>query len=258
MPKPDTLLKDTLAGHELSEEEALSLLKTKGSSVFKIAKAADDLCTEKCGNTVTYVRNQNINVTNHCINSCGFCGFCKKDGEEGTYFYTEDIIREKAKEAHRIGIMTTATIMYGHVESQKDVVSHLKILKDIQSETGGFTEFVPLSFVHYNTPLYKSGVARAGATGREDLLMYAVSRLYLHNFDNIQVSRVKHGTKFAQLALIAGANDIGGTMFEESISKGAGAVNTDYLDPKEMERIVSDAEKTLVQRNTKYEIIQNS
>lgn len=159
------------------------------------------------------------------------------------------------KEAHNCGIMTTATIMYGHVETPTDIVSHLKILRDIQDETQGFTEFVPLSFIHYHTPIYLNNTARAGATGREDLLMYAVSRLYLHNFDNIQVSWVKHGIKFAQLALPAGANDIGGTMFEESISKGAGATNTDYLDPKEMERMVTDIGRELIQRTTRYEVV---
>ena len=91
-----------------------------------------------------------------------------------------------------------------------------------------------------NTPLFRAGKARAGATGREDLLMVAVARLFLDNFKNIQVSWVKEGIKMAQLGLIAGANDLGGTMFEESISKGAGATNTDYLDPAEMQRVAED------------------
>jgi FO synthase subunit 2 len=157
------------------------------------------------------------------------------------------------REAHQLGIPSTATIMYGHCESEKDRVHHLAILRKIQDETRGFTEFVPLSFIHMNTPLFKEGRARAGATGREDLLMVAVSRLYLDNFTNIQVSWVKEGVKMAQLSLLAGANDLGGTMFEESISKGAGATNTDYLDPAEMERIAKDIGRTLVRRTTLYE-----
>jgi len=159
------------------------------------------------------------------------------------------------REAHTLGIPTTATIMYGHCENVEDRVQHLSILRRIQDETHGFTEFVPLSFIHMNTPLFRQKLARAGATGREDLLMVAVARLYLDNFRNIQVSWVKEGIKMAQLSLIAGANDLGGTMFEESISKGAGAVNTDYLDPDEMQRVAEDIGRTLRRRSTLYELI---
>jgi FO synthase subunit 2 len=106
-----------------------------------------------------------------------------------------------------------------------------------------------------NTPLYRAGLARAGATGREDILMVAVARLFLDNFKNIQVSWVKEGIKMAQLSLVAGANDLGGTMFEESISKGAGAINTDYLDPSEMQRIAEDIGRTLKRRTTLYETV---
>jgi len=157
------------------------------------------------------------------------------------------------REAHSLGIPTTATIMYGHCETDEDRVQHLAVLRAIQDKTHGFTEFVPLSFIHMNTPIYQKGLARAGATGREDLLMVAVSRLYLDNFKNIQVSWVKEGIKMAQLGLLAGANDLGGTMFEESISKGAGATNTDYLDPTEMQRVAEDIGRTLVRRTTLYE-----
>jgi FO synthase subunit 2 len=157
------------------------------------------------------------------------------------------------REAHGLGIPTTATIMYGHCETDEDRVQHLAILRAIQDETHGFTEFVPLSFIHMNTPIYQKGQARAGATGREDLLMVAVARLYLDNFKNIQVSWVKEGIKMAQMGLLAGANDLGGTMFEESISKGAGATNTDYLDPAEMQRVAEDIGRTLVRRTTLYE-----
>jgi len=165
---------------------------------------------------------------------------------------TEEWVRI-IREAHAMGIPTTATIMYGHCERDEDRVHHLAILREIQDETHGFTEFVPLSFIHMNTPLYRAGIARAGATGREDLLMVAVARLFLDNFKNIQVSWVKEGIKMAQLGLIAGGNDLGGTMFEESISKGAGAVNTDYLDPAEMQRVAEDIGRTLKRRTTLYE-----
>jgi FO synthase subunit 2 len=104
-----------------------------------------------------------------------------------------------------------------------------------------------------NTPIFRQKLARAGATGREDLLMVAVARLFLDNFKNIQVSWVKEGIKMAQLGLIAGGNDLGGTMFEESISKGAGASNTDYLDPAEMQRVAEDIGRPLKRRTTLYE-----
>ncbi|MDD4484335.1 MAG: 5-amino-6-(D-ribitylamino)uracil--L-tyrosine 4-hydroxyphenyl transferase CofH [Methanoregula sp.] len=355
------LLSDAVAGHRISEEDARMLFSVRGRDLWKIVAAADEKREIIAGDAVTYVRNQNINVTNLCVNSCGFCGFCRKPGDEGIYFHDEATIREKAvlarsrnvteictvsglhpaftaqsyidvyrwigesapgvhlhasnpmevayaarrsgistqevlsamkaaglasmcgtaaeilvdpvrekicpqkiptaewiriiKEAHALGIPTTATIMYGHCESNADRARHLSILREIQDETHGFTEFVPLSFVHMNTPIYKAGLARAGATGREDGLMVAVARLFLDNFKNIQVSWVKEGIKMAQLGLLAGANDLGGTMYEESISKGAGAVNTDYLDPAEMQRVADDIGRPLRRRTTLYMLV---
>ncbi len=354
-----TLLDNIKTGQRMSEDEALRLFRVRNRQVWEIAAVADEVREQRVGNAVTYVRNQNINVTNLCVNACGFCGFSKKSGDDGVYFHEKSEIQKKAalakkrevteictvsglhpdfnaksycdvyrwileaapgvhlhasnpmevayaakkshlsthevlvamkeaglgsmcgtaaeilvdavrekicaqkvstaewvriiKEAHALSIPTTATIMYGHCESDEDRVHHLSILREIQDETQGFTEFVPLSFIHMNTPLYRAGLARAGATGREDLLMVAVARLFLDNFKNIQVSWVKEGIKMAQLGLIAGANDLGGTMFEESISKGAGAINTDYLDPAEMQRVAEDIGRTLRRRTTLYE-----
>ena len=355
------LLADVKAGHRMTDEEALSLFSVRDRQIWDVARTADEVREERAGPAVTWVRNQNINVTNLCVNACGFCGFSKKPGDEGIYFHDKGEIQKKAalaktrnvseictvsglhpaftaqsyidvyrwiheaapgvhlhasnpmevayaakmsgmstkdvlvsmkgaglgsmcgtaaeilvdsvrdricrekiptaewvriiKEAHNLGIPTTATIMYGHCESDADRMRHLTILREIQDETHGFTEFVPLSFIHMNTPLYRAGIARTGATGREDLLMVAVARLFLDNFRNIQVSWVKEGIKMAQLGLIAGANDLGGTMFEESISKGAGAVNTDYLDPAEMQRVAEDVGRPLLRRSTLYEHI---
>ena len=356
-----TLLDDLVGGHRMTDEEATTLFGIRDRQIWDIARVADMMREERAGNAVTYVRNQNINVTNLCVNACGFCGYSKKPGDEGIYFHDKAVIQEKAAmahgrgvseictvsglhpdftaqsytdvyrwiceaapgvhlhacnpmevayaakksglatvevlnrmkeaglgsmcgtaaeilvdsvrdricsqkiptkewvriitEAHGLGIRTTATIMYGHCETDKDRVKHLAILRDIQDETGGFTEFVPLSFIHMNTPLFRAGNARAGATGREDLLMVAISRLFLDNFKNIQVSWVKEGIKLAQLGLIAGGNDLGGTMFEESISKGAGATNTDYLDPAEMQRVAEDVGRPLRRRTTLYELL---
>jgi FO synthase subunit 2 len=164
-----------------------------------------------------------------------------------TKTWTEIIVN-----AHRVGIPTTCTIMYGHIESYEDVVNHLRLLRTIQDETGGFTEFVPLSFIHYNTPIYRAGIARPGATGREDLLIYAVGRLYLDNIPNIQVSWVKLGTKFAQIALICGANDLGGTLIDENITRTAGGTFGQSLAPNDFVRIITDLGRTPRVRDTLY------
>ncbi|MDD1639254.1 MAG: 5-amino-6-(D-ribitylamino)uracil--L-tyrosine 4-hydroxyphenyl transferase CofH [Methanomicrobiales archaeon] len=356
-----TLADRILSGERLTEEEGLTLLRVTGRDIWKVADAADRVREARVGNTVTYVRNQNINVTNLCVNRCGFCGFSRKPGDPDAYVHDRETIVEKAREAkgravteictvsglhpdfdvesyadiyrwigegapgvhihasnpmevayaarksgiptrealrimkeaglsslcgtaaeilvddvrkvicpqkistaewvriireaHGMGIPSTATIMYGHCDSEEDRIRHLSILREIQDETGGFTEFVPLSFIHRETPLFRAGKARAGATGREDLLLFAVSRLYLDNIPHLQSSWVKLGTKLAQLALLSGADDLGGTMFEESISKGAGARDTDYLDPAEMRRMAEDLGRTLRQRTTLYRLV---
>ncbi len=360
-PPLQELLSDTLAGHRLTEEEAVRLFATRDRDVWAIAAAADELREERIGDVVTYVRNQNINVTNLCVNACGFCGFSRKPGDPDVYRYDETVVRKKAREArernvteictvsglhpgfdaqsyidiyswirdeapavhihasnpmevayaarrsglstrevliamkaaglstlcgtaaevlvddvrrvicpdkidtatwvrvireaHYLGIPSTATIMYGHCESDADRARHLGILREIQDETHGFTEFVPLSFIHENTPLYRAGLARAGATGREDLLMFAVARLFLDNFDHVQASWVKLGTKMAEAALLAGADDLGGTLFEESISREAGARGTSYLDPGDMRRMAEDLGRMLRQRTTIYDLL---
>jgi FO synthase subunit 2 len=356
-----TLLRDVAGGHRLTEGEAGRLMGATGREVWEIAACADRIREEKVGQTVTYVRNQNVNVTNICVNACGFCGFSRKQGDPDAYFFDRAAVQEKAakargrrvteictvsglhpdftadsyvdiltwireaapgihlhasnpmevaygarrsgistaemagrlkeaglgsmcgtaaeilvdsvrsvvcpgkvdsatweriiREVHGLGIPTTATIMYGHCESVADRIRHLAILRSIQDDTGGFTEFVPLSFIHMETPLYRKGLSRAGATGREDILMIAVSRLFLDNILHIQSSWVKLGRKLAQIGLIAGADDLGGTMFEESISRGAGAKDTEYLDPMEMGRMVGDLGRKFRQRTTLYELV---
>ena len=112
-----------------------------------------------------------------------------------------------------------------------------------------------LPYVHANTQIYRQGIARPGPTGREDLLMIAVSRLFLDNFDNIQVSWGKVGLKMTQLALLAGANDLAGTMFTDDVTGDAGCDGSDYLDPADMERMVSDLGRTLRQRTTLYDLV---
>jgi len=159
--------------------------------------------------------------------------------------------------AHKTGIPTTSTMMYGHVENVKHRVEHLEILRNIQKRTGGFTEFVPLTFMHLNAPIFKNGVAKPGTTGLEDMKLYAVARLMLRDsIKNIQVSWVKLGFKFAQLCLTAGANDLGGTLGEENISRSAGANYGVYTPPSNLERIIKDLGRHPAQRDTLYQNIR--
>ena len=355
------LLADTVAGHRLTEAEAARLLQVTGRDAWKVAAAADEVREAQAGDIVTYVRNQNLHVTNICKNLCGFCGFGRKAGDEGAYCHDKAGIQAQARlaykrkvteicllsgvhpgftldtfmdimhwiqevapgvhihafspdevahaahrgklstgeviarlkeeglgtiqgtaaeilvddvrkvicprkvptaewvriirEVHRAGLRSTATIMYGSYETAWDQAEHLRILRDVQDQTQGFTELVTLPFVHTNTPIYRDGIARAGPTGREDLLMIAVSRLFLDNFRNVQVAWGKVGLKMTQLALLAGANDLAGTMFTDDVTGDAGAAGSDYLDPKDMERIAADLGRTLRQRTTTYQLI---
>ena len=356
-----TLLSDVLGGHRLTEVEATRLLEIRDRNVFEIASVADEVRECKAGNIVTYVKNQNLHVTNICKNLCGFCGFGRSADDDGAYCNDKLAIQAKVrlalkrgvteicplsgvhpeftidtycdliswvheigphihlhafspdevayaasrsnlsslevlerlkaaglgslqgtaaeilvdsvrkvicprklstaewvriiKEAHALGIFSTATIMYGSCETAKDQSEHLGILRTIQDETNGFTELVPLTYLHTNTSLYKEGIARAGATGREDLLMTAVSRLFLDNFNNIQVPWGKLGLKMSQMSLLAGGNDLAGTMFSDDVSVNAGAIDADYLDPVVMERMASDIGRTLQERTTLYKLI---
>lgn len=356
-----TLLSDTLAGHRLTPAEGRRLLGSTGQDVFAIAGAADEAREDRVGDRVTYVRNQNLHVTNVCKNLCGFCGFGRPKGAHGTYCFGKDEVQRRARlavergvteicplsgvhpdftlesyedlvgwirevapgvdihfcspeevsfaaaragipvrevlgrlreaglgtlqgtaaeilvdrvravicpnkcdtatwlgvirKAHGMGIRSTATIMYGAGETGTDRIEHLDLLRGLQDETGGFTELVPMSWIHQNTPLYRSGRAPAGATGREDVLLIATARLYLDNFDHIQVSWGKVGLKMASVLLLSGGDDLGGTMFEDAVSVDAGAGEASYLDPSEMGRIANDLGRRLCRRSTTYEIL---
>ena len=361
MTTVQALVSDVLDGHRLTEKEAEFLLSARGRDVWRITAAADEMRERRVGDIVTYVRNQNLHVTNICKNLCGFCGFGRNATDEGAYCHDRDGIQAQARlahgrdvteicllsgvhpdftldtfidmmhwiheeapgvhihafspdevahaakkakiptkevigrlkdeglgtiqgtaaeilvdsvrqvicprkvstadwvriirEAHVAGLRSTATIMYGSYETTRDQAEHLGILRNIQDETHGFTELVTLPYVHTNTPLYQQGIARPGPTGREDLLMIAVCRLFLDNFKNIQVAWGKVGLKITQLTLLSGANDLAGTMFTDDVSGDAGASGSDYLDPADMERIVSDLGRELRQRTTLYELV---
>lgn len=361
MTTVQALLSEALGGRRLTQSDAEFLLSARGRDIWRITAAADEMRVRRVGDTVTYVRNQNLHVTNICKNLCGFCGFGRHATDDGAFCHDKEGIQAQARlaferrvseicllsgvypeftldtfidimhwihevapgvhihafspdevahaakkarvattevlqklkdeglgtiqgtaaeilvdsvrqvicprkvstadwvriirEAHNAGLRSTATIMYGSYETSRDQAEHLGILRNIQDETHGFTELVTLPYVHTNTPLYQQGITRPGPTGREDLLMIAVSRLFLDNFDNVQLAWGKIGLKMTQLALLAGANDLAGTMFTDDVSGDAGASDSDYLDPKDMERIVSDLGRKLRQRTTLYEIL---
>jgi FO synthase subunit 2 len=162
--------------------------------------------------------------------------------------------------AHALGIRTTSTIMYAHVETPEHWVRHMALLRSIQKDTGGFTEFVPLSLIHSEAPMYAKQLVpgvRPGATGAEVVRMHALARVMLGAFiPNIQASWVKEGPKLAQLLLDAGANDLGGTLINESISTSAGAGYGQLVGPAELVRLIRDAGRAPAQRDTLYHVVK--
>ena len=155
--------------------------------------------------------------------------------------------------AHNVGFNTTATIMYGHVEKYVHLARHLIRVRDLQKETGGFTEFVPLPFVHMEAPMYLKGKARKGPTFREAVLLHAIARLALHgHIDNIQASWVKMGHEGVKACLNAGCNDLGGTLMNESISRAAGTQHGQETSSTEMRQIIRQLNRNPRQRSTAY------
>jgi FO synthase len=160
---------------------------------------------------------------------------------------------EVMRTAHGVGLRSTATIMFGHLETPRHWVNHLLAIRHLQVETGGFTEFVPLPFVHMEAPMYRRGQARPGPTWREVTLMHAVSRLVLGPvLRNIQVSWVKLGEAGAAAMLNSGCNDLGGTLMNESISRAAGASFGQELEPEKMDALIEGLGRRPEQRTTLY------
>ena len=164
---------------------------------------------------------------------------------------------EIVKAAHSVGLRSTSTLMYGHIETVEQVAAHLNLLREIQRETGGFTEFVPLGFIHERNILFNHMNARAGASMPEDLRMIAVARLFLRPWiSNIQMSWVKMGPKLAQMALLSGANDFGGTLMEESISRESGSHFGENLPAEEIRQLIRAVGRTPVERSTTYRVLR--
>jgi len=362
----DTHIEDILGKSlekRISLRDGLTLMETTGRELQALLITADIQRENIVGDNVTYIKNWNINFTNICTGTCGFCAFkMDEDNSESYFLSTEEIVKRAktawnngAKEvciqgglhpdinayyyedillklrselpdiyihafspmeilygaeksdislseelkmlkdagldsipgnaaeilnddirkilcpskmntakwieivetAHKTGIPTTCTMMYGHIDELKHRVEHIDILRSIQEKTGGFTEFVPLTFMHQNTPIYCEGLASPGSTGIEDLKVYAVSRLMFGDIlPNIQVSWVKLGFKFAQICLTAGANDLGGTLGEENISKSAGAQHGVQTDPQNFQRVIMNMGRIPAERDTLYKSIR--
>ncbi len=159
--------------------------------------------------------------------------------------------------AHGVGIRTTATIMFGHVDRYEHWARHLLAVRDLQEDTGGFTEFVPLPFVHMEAPMWRKGQSRSGPSFREAILMHSVARLVLHTLiPNIQASWVKLGPLGVVKALQAGANDLGGILMDESITRSAGGQNGQLFGPEQMHELAAQAGRGLRQRSTLYETVK--
>ncbi len=367
-PKIDILC-DLASFRESHQEEITNLsqmLKKRGKELWIQTSLADDLRFQQVGDNVSFVVNQNINFSRHCLGSCRFCSYSLKgeiddkskarmslddikiEGEKAVArgcteiciqggldpeldydFYigllktiksvssdlhihgfspseiaylsqiseenVEDVFRDLVSHGldsfpgtaaeilvddvrriicpdkisseqwvnivlvgHSVGLKSTSTMMYGHIESITDEAEHLTILKHMQSISGGFTEFVPLPFIHENTILYKYLGARPGSTGMHDLALFSTARLFLGDLiPNIQVSWVKLGPKFSQVILGSGVNDLGGTIFNEKITKSAGGIFGEEKSIEEFVELIRDANRTPVQRDTLYNIIKS-
>jgi FO synthase len=155
--------------------------------------------------------------------------------------------------AQEVGIPTTSTMMYGHVDTPSHWVAHIKLLRSIQERTGGFSEFVLLPFVHHNSPIYLAGLARPGPTVRENVAVHALARILLHGaIPNIQTSWVKLGDELCTRVLQGGVNDLGGTLMEETISRMAGSENGSFKPISDLEEIARRAGRPARQRTTLY------
>ena len=157
------------------------------------------------------------------------------------------------KTAHEVGIKGSSTIMYGHVETLEERVQHIDIIRKLQEETHGFTEFIPMTFMHEYSPIFLEGQSNLGATGMQDLKLYAVSRLMLRDLiPNIQVSWVKMGFRFAQVSLMAGANDLGGTLGGDELSAASGAPDGVEASIASLSKIIKDLGRNPLERNSEY------
>ncbi|WP_048143536.1 5-amino-6-(D-ribitylamino)uracil--L-tyrosine 4-hydroxyphenyl transferase CofH [Methanosarcina horonobensis] len=354
---PEDVIERAYRG-KCTKEDALLLLE---GNPFELFELANDLRASTVGDTVSYVVNRNIYITNKCVGNCGFCAYrtdkgyilsveeilkkaeeaekagavevCVQGGytpEADMEFYLEiiesikaefpdlcihalssmevnyaagisgmsveealqrlkksgldsltgtsaEILSDRVRKiicpskinthqwidtitaAHKTGISTNATIMYGHVETLEERLDHVFTIREIQKETGGFTELIPMSFLPYNNPVGEKMLAsgKFTSTGLEDLQLIAISRVILHtHVKNIQATWVKLGKKLAQVALQCGANDLGGTLMEDQISTASGGSHGEYVSPAEFEWMIKGAGRIPMQRDTLYRKVE--
>ena len=363
------ILERSLADAPPRVAEIERLFRARGAEVEAIAKVADALRARRCGDTVTYVVNRNINYTNQCYFRCGFCGFsrgpkslnlrgdpyilnvhevvhrsveawergatevCLQGGIHPDFdgdFYVSVLEGIKARlpemhvhgftplevwqgahtlgvtvreflarlrdaglgtlpgtaaeilddrvrlhlcpdkvrtaewaevmiTAHELGLRSTTTMMMGHIDGPRAWANHLEVLRQIQRRTGGFTEFVPLPFVHMASPIFLQGKARPGPTWDEVVLVHAVGRIALDGLiDNIQASWVKLGLGGGARLLDAGCNDLGGTLMDENISRASGASHGQLATPEELEAAIRGAGRVPARRTTVYDLVETS
>jgi FO synthase len=368
-PKIAFILDRYLDGQAPTRDEVAFLFTARGAEVDAIAAVADELRERRCGETVSYVINRNINYTNQCYFKCGFCGFSRGpkslEFRDDPYLLSIDNIVERSREAwdrgatevclvggihpsfdgnfyldivnsvkaelpdmhihgftpleiwqgaatldldvpvflqmlkdaglgtlpgtaaeilddrvrehlcpdklrtaewahvmihaHRIGLRATSTIMHGHIDDPESLANHYEVLRNIQRRTGGFTEFVPLPFVHMGAPMYLQGRSRPGPTWDEVVLIHAVARIAFDGLiPNIQASWVKLGLGAGARLLEAGCNDIGGTLMNESISRASGAAHGQLATADELEAAVLSMGRVPVQRTTLYELVDTA
>lgn len=360
------ILDRSLDGAVPNRDEVERLFRARGAEVEVVAGVADTLRERRCGDTVTYVINRNINYTNQCYFRCGFCGFsrgpkslnlrgapyilnvhevvhrsveawdrgatevCLQGGIHPDFtgdFYVSVLsaIKERLPEmhvhgftplevwqgaetlglsvrefltrlrdaglgtlpgtaaevlddrvrlhlcpdkvrtaewadvmltAHELGLRSTSTLMFGHIDDPASWANHIEVLREIQRRTGGFTEFVPLPFVHMGSPIYLQGKARPGPTWDEVVLVHAVGRIALDGLiNNIQASWVKLGLAGGRRLLSAGCNDLGGTLMNENISRASGAAHGQLATPEEIESAIRASGRVPARRNTVYELL---
>ena len=361
------ILERSLEGRPPAQDEVERLFSARRAEVEAVARAADALRRERCGETVTYVVNRNINYTNQCYFRCGFCGFsrgpkslkmrddpyilnihevvhrsveawergatevCLVGGIHPSFtgdFYAGVVEAVKARlpemhihgftplevwqgaqtlgtsvreflvrlrdaglgtlpgtaaeilddqvrlhlcpdkirtaewaevmiTAHELGLRTTSTVMFGHIDNPRAWAKHYEVLRQIQRRTGGITEFVPLPFVHMGAPIFLQGRSRPGPTWDECVLIHAVARIAFDGLiPNIQASWVKLGLEGGGRLLAAGCNDIGGTLMNESISRASGASHGQLATPEELEATIRRAGRVPARRNTVYDILE--
>ena len=362
-PEVARLLDGALSGRELSQADAVTLLRAERADLHALIRAADVARRDDNGDDVSFVINRNINFTNVCYVGCSFCGFSRHADDADAYDRTMEQILEKCRDAvargasevciqggidpkkthdhyrlildtikaefpqlhihafspeeidfgqkksgmplreyllwlkdgglgtipgtaaeilddsvrdvlsprklmtarwveivsaaHSVGLRSSATIMYGHIEKPEHVAAHMNLLRGLQKETGGFTEFVPLGFIHEKNVLGNVGFSRPGPSAADDLRLIAVARLFLRPWiRNVQMSWVKMGPKLAQLSLTAGANDFGGTLMEESISRESGADYGENLPPETLRRLIREMGRTPIERSTTYRVLR--